>query len=240
MTPTFLAAALAAFAPHLTPTPLAPAAVLPPDAQWAAAAATVRVSGGPTGPVASAVCLEVKGGAAFLLTAGHAVPPGEGRLYAFFDRQSWPQPAGETIGGEVLVRLAECDVALVKVAVRSAAPAAAPLAPPGARPKRFPASAAAVGCPDGLPPWVRAETVVGKAFDPRRKPGDAQGFFWETATPPKPGMSGGPLLDGRGRVIGICTAAQGGKGYYAHLDEIHAGLIKAGYGWLVTPGEPKP
>jgi hypothetical protein len=52
---------------------------------------------------------------------------------------------------------------------------------------------------------------------------------------PVGGMSGGPLLDARGRVIGVCSAAKpDGPGYYAHLDEVLAGLKSQGYGWLIA------
>ena len=35
-----------------------------------------------------------------------------------------------------------------------------------------------------------------------------------------------------GRVIGLCAAAQKGRGYYSHLDEILAGLKVKDFGWL--------
>jgi hypothetical protein len=73
-----------------------------------------------------------------------------------------------------------------------------------------------------------------------RKSPTAVAFVWETERPPEPGRSGGPLLDDRTRVIGICAANQGGHGYYAHHDEILAALKGDGYGWLVPPaGQPR-
>jgi hypothetical protein len=34
------------------------------------------------------------------------------------------------------------------------------------------------------------------------------------------------LVDSAGRVIGICSASQDGKGYYVHIEEILAALKK--------------
>ena len=68
-----------------------------------------------------------------------------------------------------------------------------------------------------------------------RPPDRGLTFYWETDHLPERGRSGGPLLDGHGRVIGLCEAARGSHGYYTHLDEILAALKRGGHGWLVTP-----
>ena len=108
-----------------------------------------------------------------------------------------------------------------------------PLAGPGERPKHFPFGAVSVGCPTGETPLTRAEKVVAKRA--ARRPEGAIAFFWELAERPVGGMSGGPLLDAKGCVIGVCSAAErGGLGYFAHLDEVLAGLKRHGYGWLIA------
>ena len=221
------------------PDPVSSAAPLSPAAQWAAVAGTVRVSAGPLGSaVATAAVVGVRPerGEAYLLTAGHAVPAAEGRLYEFFTKASYPAPAFKVVGGDIVVRLDGCDVALVKVAVGGDLPGVVRMAPRFDRPKRFPAAATAVGCPNGVPPRCRPETVEGKTLI--KRPPDYAAFFWQTVAAPAGGMSGGPLLDGQGRVIGVCTAAQGGHGFYAHLDEIQAGLRKESYRWLTDDGPP--
>ncbi|MDY3551871.1 serine protease [Gemmata sp. JC717] len=209
----------------------APTAV---DAQWAALAACPRVGGGPGGGTrATAVCIGCKDGFAYLLTAAHAVPKGEPRAYEFFTRESYPKVARTLTHGEVVVRLTDPDLALVKLPVGAPPAPVVRLAGPGARPKRFPVATAAVGCPRGAPPTCRAEKLIEKAFV--RRPGGGAAFFWGSEGVPVGGMSGGPLLDAEGRVIGICAAAQGGRGYFAHLDEIHYALKRNGYDWLFTP-----
>ena len=238
----FLAAAAVAAVPHgrPVPSPVAADAVVPADRQWAAVEATARVSAGDVpGPVATAVCVGVSGGDAYLLTADHVIPSGQARQYEFFTRRSYPRPAFALVGSGVVVRVTGADLALVKVPLTGPErPGVLALAPAFDRPKRFPAAGGAVGCPDGLPPLVRAERITGKPFV--RRPPDGDGFFWQTARAPDPGMSGGPLLDASGRVIGVCAAARGAGGYYTHLDEVHAALKRSGYGWLVPDAKSGP
>jgi hypothetical protein len=228
--PKLLLVALAA------PDPTAAATLLPAEKRWAAVAGCARLTDGNVrGLLASAVCVGYRDGHAYLLTASHAAPRGSPLVFEFFARDTYPDPVGRpVVGGEVVVRLEPPDVALVKVPLAEA-PAVLPLAGPGRRPKRFPFDAVSVGCPDGLPPVCRAERVGAKKLV--RRPGEAVAFFWEAAERPVQGMSGGPLLDKDGRVIGLCGAAQGGNAYFTHADEILAGLKTEGYGWLFDGGK---
>ena len=68
-----------------------------------------------------------------------------------------------------------------------------------------------------------------------RRPGGALGVFWETESAPVGGMSGGPLLDREGAVIGVCSAVSlaNGRGYFTHADEILAALAGSDHRWLV-------
>ena len=234
MSLTLLFAALAA-----PPDPTAGAGPLPIDLRWSALAAVARVSSGEqAGPVAAAVCVGRKGPDAYLLTAGHALPKGQARKFEFFTRESYPEPGASLIGSDVVVRLDGPDVVLVKVPVAGKPPSVLPLAGVGKRPKRFPAASVSLGCPDGSPPVFRAETLTGKKMV--RRDGAEPAYFWETAAAPVGGMSGGPLVDAAGRVIGVCTAASDGRGYFAHVDEIQAGLKQSGFGWLLEPSSEKP
>lgn len=228
--PAMLLLAFLAAAP-MGPDPTVPAARTA-EQQWEALEACPRIltlSG--SGGSATGVVLKVRAGYAYLLTAQHATPDADEREVQFFTRTSYPNPARKYRGVEVLKRWEQPDLALMKVTLGpdDALPVL-PLAPVGHRPKRFPVEALSVGCSEGRPPTCRSELVIAKR--PARRPNNGIAFFWELAVPPLPGRSGGPLLDGDGMVIGICAAAQYGRGYYTHLDEIQAVLARDGFDWL--------
>jgi len=105
-----------------------------------------------------------------------------------------------------------------------------PLVPPGKHAKRFPFEGLSVGCSRGNPPTCERETIAGKRLAVRRDDGVA--FFWQADKAQARGRSGGPLLDGEGRVIGLAAATALGKGYSVHASEIHAALKPEGFDWL--------
>lgn len=237
MLPTLL---LVLAAPPAAPNPVAAGAALPADAQWGAVGACPRVATlTGMGRIGTGVTLAVRnepgpdgsgGRFAYVLTAKHVVPGTEDRLVEFFTKESYPKPARSFRAVEVVREWADPDLALLKVKVGAAdAFPTLRLAGPGERPKRFPAPALSVGCTEGAAPNCRSEVIVAKR--PVRQ-ANGVAFFWESQAPSVPGRSGGPLLDTSGRVIGLCVALQGERGYYTHLDEVLASLKRDGYEWL--------
>jgi len=225
----FLFAALALL---VRSNPTVPDTAVSVETQWAVITATARVSDGVRSGGATAVCIGNSKGMAYLLTAEHAVPKGEARVYEFFTRDSHPKSARSLTDGEVLFRLPDSDLALVKIPNGAEPLPVIRVAGPGQRPKRYPFAAISVGCPGISPPVVRLEKITGKTMVHR--PNDGLAFFWQLAETPIVGMSGGPLLNAEGRIIGVCCAFQDGIGYFTHLDEVLAGLKRNGYGWLIA------
>jgi hypothetical protein len=185
-------------------------------------AAAPRVSC-PGGPVGAGVVVGVKDDFAYVLTAAH-VAKFDGVEVQFFPSAD-PKSGWFAASPEVLERWPEPDLALVRFRTAGRSVPVLPLAAAGARPKAFPAAAWAVAVGG-----VWEDEILAKRFV--RKTPTAAAFFWETRRPPDPGRSGGPLVAG-GRVVGICSANSGGRGYYTHADEIHAALARDGFGWLV-------
>jgi len=207
-------------------------AVAAAEAHWQALLACPIVSS-PGNTAAVGVVIGVRDGYAYLLTANHVAASDRVEVQ-FTSREVFPRPAWYGDGATVIARWPDPDLALVRFPLARRTPAVLRLAPAGERPRRFPAPAWAIGLdPDGHTIAARSDTIVKKEFV--RRKGKEAAFFWRTARPPSPGQSGGPLLDPRGRVIGITVASRGGSGYYAHHDEILAALKRAGYGWLWAP-----
>jgi S1-C subfamily serine protease len=203
--------------------------------QWNAIAASPRVISrideSTTTSTATGVTIGVRGEFAYILTALHALPDTvTEREVQFFSKATYPEPARRYYGVEIALRWNEPDLALLRVRVGSDPTTSLPLAGPGDRPKTYPFPALSVGCTNGMPPTCRLESVIGK--QPAHRPNDTVAFFWELASSPVAGRSGGPLIDERGRVIGLCAASQDGRGYYTHLDEILFALKRQGLDWL--------
>ena len=212
--------------------PVVPGAALSVAAQWAAVAACPWVSV-PNRTAGTGAVVGTKDGFAYLLTAAHVVPF-DGVEVAFTTRETYPKPAWFAKQPEVVARWPDPDVALVRFRVpEGRAVPRLPLAAVGQRPKAFPFPAWSVGLGPADAATVRPDRVTAKQAV--RPPNRGLAFYWETDVPPAPGRSGGPLLDDRGRVIGVCAAARGPHGYHAHLDELLAALKRDGHGWLVSP-----
>lgn len=197
------------------------------DAHWHVILACPRVSSGTV--VGTGAVIGVKDEFAYLLTAGHILQSNRIEVQ-FSSRENYPKPAWFGDGATVVARWPDPDLALVRFPVGKRELPVLPLAPAWQRPKSFPAPALSVGVGGGEAATARAEQLEAREFVKRE--GKAA-FFWKTKMPSELGRSGGPLLDFRGRVIGIAVAVRDGAGYYAHHDEILAALKRDGHGWLV-------
>ena len=199
------------------------------EARWDAILACPKVSslGSTSG---TGVVIGVKDGFAYLLTANHVAVADRAEVQ-FTSRGNYPKAAWFGDGATVIARWPDPDLALVRFPTKKRAMPILPLAPAWQRPKAFPVPVLTLGVGNGEATTALPDTLIAKEFV--KRDGKDGAFFWRTQTAPEPGRSGGPLLDGRGRVIGITAARRDNSGYYTHHDEILAALKREGFGWLV-------
>jgi S1-C subfamily serine protease len=206
----------------------------PKEAQIRAVTATVRVVNAAKGE-GSGVLVGRNGPLVYVLTAVHVVAEAKRVEVNTYSARSHPKPAA-VYRAEVIAQADLPDLALLRFATHDEMPGLLRLCPPARLPEGREFAALSVGATQGQAPSPRLEDVKG----PRRvhRPGaDGRVLCWETAQAPAKGRSGGPLLDRRGSVIGLDSGAGDGKGYYVHVEEIHAFLKKNGLEWL---SEEKP
>lgn len=232
---TLLIATLYSILPALVPG--TPGTGLSLGERWRRLEATPRLIG--SGGTATAVVIGQRNDEIYVLTSEHVIRKSSDFKLEFFERATYPKVGRIELYGSVIEEFANPDFAVLKFPLadkRHLYPEAG-LASGRERPKRFPAEALTIGCTNGKPPTCEAVSLVAKRL--ARRANDLEiGFFWETEQIPIAGRSGGPIFDNAGRLIGICSATTGGKGFYTHTDEILAGLKQKKLGWLT--GEPDP
>ncbi|MEN0111590.1 MAG: trypsin-like peptidase domain-containing protein, partial [Planctomycetota bacterium] len=125
----------------------------------------------------------------------------------------------------------DADVALVAIQVNGQVATAAVAPSPGAL--RVGDAVRSVGCDLGADPTVRDSRVV----DLNRYNGPPN---IEASGAPVQGRSGGGLFDARGRMVGVCFAAdeEADEGLYAGLASIHAQLDRIGLSELYRGSQP--
>jgi hypothetical protein len=202
--------------------------------QKAAVEATVRVVHPASRGDGSGVAVGQQGPFLYVLTAAHIVPPGSNAdtvEITFFDADTWPRPRGPAVQGEVKERMPGVDLAVIQLVVKNPPPVAR-ICPRDKLPKvlNFPFPVLAVGCNAQGAPEVWADRVADKRLI--TKPDGSRAIYWEAGRAPHVGRSGGPLVDDRGLVLGICSGTQNQKGYYTYIHEVHHALEAKGFKFL--------
>jgi hypothetical protein len=198
------------------------------EMQQTAVAATVRVTNVAREVSGSGVVIAVKGPCAYVLTAFHVIDKAEGLEVATFTGASYPRPDKVYRAVTVVARAADVlDLALLRITLQGRAPEPMPLCPAGQLSADAAFEGLTVGCADGGAPTCLVEKVLGKKLV-RREAEDKKARFWELAGKQQEGRSGGPLVDPKGRLLGVCSGTNGDKSYYCHADEVRAFLQRSG------------
>jgi hypothetical protein len=222
------------FAAATAPSPYVESKEFPRPFQEQALAATANVFVPTKARIeGTAVAVKHKDGMAYYLTAAHNVPEkeGDGVELEVFHPTTYPKVHAR-VTGRVEARNLAADLAVIAVPMTDR-PGVLPICPKAKliRPEEFPFPVLTVGCDDSMgKPQCQLDVVEDKKTPD--KGNGSQTVHWQTRIAQAKGRSGGPLLDTRGYVIGICSGVQRGKGYYVYITNIHEALQRAGYGWL--------
>lgn len=188
--------------------------------------------------IGTGAVVAIREGSAYLLTARHVMSSLSEMQCEFFPAENRYQPI-VVKPVNTLLSFANTDFAIVKVPLKGLTESqiksitVIPLPKPFDRPKvmQLPLPALSIGCDYGALPTAKAETIRARKLVKRQS--ELTGaFFWQVDSPPVQGRSGGPLLDRKGQLIGICVASRENLGYFLHLDEIHAHLKSENYEYL--------
>jgi hypothetical protein len=203
------------------------------EQQERALATTVRLLNQVRHSRGSGILLGKNGPTVYVLTASHVVADAREVDVETFSAASYPRPAKVYRFAEVIGRSGQgtLDLALIRFSASDPIGEKVPISKMKAYPPTFLALSA--GCSTGRPPSCSVESVVSTRLA-RREGQTAQALYWETKERPARGRSGGPLLDARGRLIGVCCGSNGDAGYYCHIDEIVRFLKQQGLHWLVA------
>jgi hypothetical protein len=216
----------------------------PRDKQRASLEATVGLFQPASREEGTAVFVGYKNGVAFLLTANHIVKPvpdGDRLRLELFTDKSYPKVHQAIETALLRARMPNEDLALVVAPLKEPPPNVLRICPPGKLPRRerFPFPALTVGCDDALGrPRNLVDTVRGRKLV--KKPDGSAAVYWECERPQARGRSGGPLVDARGYLLGICSGVQNQHGYYTYIEEIYGALKREGYAWLYEDENPQP
>jgi S1-C subfamily serine protease len=205
--------------------PVIESEIFPAELQQQVQATTVLLVRQEDGVKGSGAIIGQGKGKAYILTSNHVVGLSEKFEVHLFTQDSYPKPSAKFKEVRVLTTSDKADLALLQVTIQETKVSSLSLVPTKEAPsihKKF--TGYSVGCSLGKPPTGQSVRVLARKLVER--PNGDTAFFWQTEDPPKEGRSGGPLIDSKGRLIGICSGKQDGKGYFTWDEEIRQFLTK--------------
>jgi hypothetical protein len=153
---------------------------------------------------------------------------------AVFFVDSYPKPKVIYRSAEIVAKQPGlADLALLRLPTVDKMPSLVRLCPVTLLPTGPEIPAMAIGCDAGKAPSCLLEKLGGKK-SARRPEGKETSSFWEVDRKHVLGRSGGPLIDGRGYLLGICSGSNREKTYFTHIEEIHKFLKSNGFRWLTV------
>ena len=198
-------------------------------ARMLAACVRLKVSDSAGNSYGSGTIIDARNGEALILTCGHVFRDSDGTGPVLVDVFG-PQGTHHVSGRLIACNL-ERDVGLVSIKVDFPL-IAARLAPPNAAPQPGD-RVTGIGCSGGANPTVQESHInsVGRFKGPPNL---------QVAGQPVQGRSGGGLFDSKGRVIGVCNAAdpEDNEGLFAAQESIYKELDRAGLSFIYRGGIP--
>jgi S1-C subfamily serine protease len=196
--------------------------------------ATVRLINIKKDYVGAGVIVAKRGTVAYVLTAAHIAEGVDTLDVKVFSSQSYPKPQHVYVAVPVVARRTENnqDLALLRITGYAGESPGLKICPLQAAPKQAVPTACAAGCGDTNAPTIHLTPIHASVY--AAKPGaPIKARFWCSKRVPIAGESGGPLVDRQGRLLGICSGAAGGQGYYCHLEHIHSFCRQSGLAFLL-------
>jgi len=174
----------------------------------------------------------------YILTAQHVVKRAERLEVTVFVKDSDPKPRTVYRSAKVVAEMEGlADLALLRLTTTDDMPGLVHVCPE-TKVQNHPGKVLAVGCEAGKGPVGLLENVARKKWA-RRDDGNELVSFWEVDHKHARGRSGGPLVDQRGYLVGVCSGSNKEKSYFTHVVEIHGFLKRNGFRWLLGDEGPK-
>lgn len=208
-------------------------------AQIAAVTATVKIRNVAQNAEGTGALVGKNGPFIYVVTAQHIVQGADRLEISVYSQESYPKAKAVYRSAQVVAESKLlADLALLRVATTDAMPGFVRVCPEREPPANRGFTGLAVGCSGGKPPTCLIERVAEKKTV-RRPDSEETATFWEITRKNAEGRSGGPFIDRRGYLVGICSGTNRDKSYFTHISEIHAFLKRHGFRWLMEdPVEP--